>query len=180
MRCNRTTIYTFILPLLLVLLLPGCIPGCLAGSGGSGFHSPYAEADDGEWVNVTRIVDGDTIEVTGERKVRYIGMDTPETKHPSKGKEPYGEEATAANTRLVEGKRVMLVKDVSETDRYDRLLRYVFLEDGTFVNLKLVEYGYARVSTFPPDVRFADVFLEAERIARAANRGLWGLDDDAT
>ena len=141
------------------------------------FESPYVTPEDGEWVYVTRVVDGDTIEVSGELKVRYIGVDTPETKHPRKGVEPYGKEASAANTRLVDGRKVLLVKDVSDTDRYGRLLKYVFLPDGTFVNLKLVEDGYARVATFPPDVRFADLFLEAERKARDGNRGLWGLEE---
>jgi micrococcal nuclease len=141
------------------------------------FESPYVTPDDGEWARVTKIVDGDTIHVDGDIKVRYIGIDTPETKHPTKGLEPFGREATEANRRLVMGKRVLLVKDVSETDRYGRLLRYVFLEDGTFVNLKLVEDGFARVSTYPPDVRFADLFLEAERKAREGGRGLWGVEE---
>lgn len=142
------------------------------------FQSPYVEAEDGEWARVTKVVDGDTIYVEGDRKIRYIGVDTPETKHPSKGLEPYGPQATEANRKLVEGQTVLLVKDVSETDRYGRLLRYIFLPDGTFVNLKLVEDGYARVATFPPDVNFTDLFLEAERKARAESRGLWGLEDE--
>jgi micrococcal nuclease len=172
MSCIRELRYLLLIAILLLVL--GCDePAELPVD----FSSPYAEPDDGEWTTVTRVVDGDTIEVTGGRKVRYIGVDTPETKHPSKGKEPYGEEATSRNKALVDGRKVLLVKDVSETDRYDRLLRYIFLEDGTFVNLKLVEDGYARVSTFPPDVRFADLFLEAERKARARNRGLWALED---
>ncbi len=143
------------------------------------FSSPYVIPEEGEWALVTRVVDGDTIELEDGRKVRYIGVDTPETKHPTKGVEPYGYEASEANRRLVLGKRVLLVKDVSETDRYDRLLRYVFLDDGTFVNLKLVEDGYARVATFPPDVKYADLFLEAERKAREEGRGLWGVEGDS-
>ena len=140
------------------------------------FESPYATSEDGEWVLVTRIIDGDTIELEDGRKVRYIGIDTPETKHPSKGVEAYGYEASDANRRMVLGRMVLLVKDVSETDKYDRLLRYVFLQDGTFVNLKLVEDGYARVATYPPDVKFTDLFLEAERKAREEGRGLWGVE----
>jgi hypothetical protein len=73
----------------------------------------------------------------------------------------------------VEGEQVILVKDVSETGRYGRLLRYVYLEDGTFVNAELVRQGYAVIATFPPDVRHQALFLELEREAREAGRGLW-------
>ena len=142
------------------------------------FDSPHVKPEDGEWARVTKVVDGDTIYCEGDLKIRYVGMDTPETKHPSKGKEPFGPEATEANRKLVEDQVVLLVKDVSETDRYGRLLRYIFLPDGTFVNLRLVEDGYARVSTYPPDVRFTDIFLEAEQEAREGDRGLWGLEGD--
>lgn len=124
-------------------------------------------------VMVTRVVDGDTIEVTGGLKVRYIGIDTPETVHPSKPVECYGQEASNHNKELVEGKVVELEKDVSETDRYDRLLRYVYV-DGQMVNELLVREGYAQVSTYPPDVKYVDLFLAAQQEAHDANRGLWG------
>lgn len=126
---------------------------------------------------VVRVVDGDTIVVAidgEEYRVRYIGIDTPETVHPDKPVEWMGPEASAANKALVEGKTVYLEKDISETDQYDRLLRYVFLEDGTFVNAELVRLGYAQVSTYPPDVRYVDLYLEMQRAAQAAGRGLWG------
>jgi micrococcal nuclease len=106
--------------------------------------------------------------------VRYIGIDTPETVHPSKPVEWMGQEASAANEELVGGQTVYLEKDVSETDRYDRLLRYIFLADGTFVNAELVRLGYAQSSTYPPDVRYQDLFLEMQQEAREAERGLWG------
>jgi len=125
--------------------------------------------------NVTRVIDGDTIEVEIDGrlfKVRYIGMDTPETVHPTRGVEPFGREASDRNRQLVEGKTVYLEKDVSETDRYDRLLRYVWV-DGTMVNAVLVLEGYARVATYPPDVKYTEDFLELERGAREAGRGLW-------
>jgi micrococcal nuclease len=89
-----------------------------------------------------------------------------------------GPEAGRANARLVEGRSVVLEKDVSETDRFGRLLRYVWLVDGdrwTMVNLALVDQGYAQVETDPPDVRHADRFVRAQRAARAAGLGLWGL-----
>jgi len=133
---------------------------------------------------VIRIVDGDTIEVelvlsvrvdaegiAGQRhKLRYIGIDTPETYREV---ECFGHEATEKNRELVEGKTVYLEKDVSETDRYGRLLRFVYLEDDTFVNAELVRLGYAQVTTYPPDVKHADLFLQLQRQARQAGRGLW-------
>ena len=94
-------------------------------------------------------------------------MDTPE-----RG-DYFFSEATEANRALVEGQQVILVKDVSETDRYGRLLRYIYLENGTFVNAELVRQGYAVIATFPPDVRHQELFLELEREAREAGRGLW-------
>jgi micrococcal nuclease len=176
MRLNSIRIKAYFLLLIALAMLAAT--GCTPPAGTTEFKSPYVNAEDGEWTQVTRIVDGDTIYVNGDRSIRYIGVDTPETKHPSKGKQPYGPEATEANRKLVEGRKILLVKDVSETDRYNRLLRYIFLEDGTFVNLKLVEDGYARVATFPPDVRFVDLFLEAERKAREEGRGLWGYEEN--
>ena len=122
---------------------------------------------------VTRVIDGDTIEIEGGLKVRYIGIDTPETVHPSKPVECYGQEASARNKQLVEGKMVELEKDVSETDRYGRLLRYVYV-DGQMVNELLVRGGYAQVSTYPPDVKYVDLLLAAQQEAQGANRGLWG------
>ena len=126
---------------------------------------------------VVQVVDGDTIKVEVEGTVytvRYIGIDTPETVHPSKPVEWMGPEASEANKRLVEGQTVYLEEDVSETDRYGRLLCYVFLADGLFVNAELLRSGYAQVSTYPPDVRYQDLFLEMQQEAREAERGLWG------
>ena len=87
-----------------------------------------------------------------------------------------GEEATEANRALVDGREVFLERDVSETDRFGRLLRYVWTRDGDdwlFVNVALVQRGYAQAVTFPPDVRHADAFLAAQRDAAQAGRGLW-------
>ena len=123
------------------------------------------------------MVDGDTIwvELNGQReKVRYIGMDAPETQHPVKGVQEYGHEAKAANRKLVESKTVRLEFDVGRRDRYGRLLAYVYLEDGTFVNAWLVEHGFAQVMTVPPNVKHQDLFLNLQREAREAGRGLWG------
>lgn len=127
--------------------------------------------------NVVEVVDGDTIKVNvagTTYTVRYIGVDTPETVHPSKPVEWMGPEASQANKALVDGQTVYLEKDVSETDRYGRLLRYVWLSDGTLVNEHLCRLGFAQVSTYPPDVKYQDRFTAAVREAREAERGLWG------
>lgn len=130
------------------------------------------------WARVRSVTDGDTIRVEFEdgpanEPVRYIGIDTPETVHPTLGKQPFGEEASAENVRLVAGKRVCLEKDVSEHDRFGRLLRYVWLSDGTMVNELLVRAGLATVDTFPPDVKYVDRFTAAQAEARTAERGIW-------
>jgi micrococcal nuclease len=127
------------------------------------------------------VVDGDTIKVaigSQEYTLRYIGIDTPETVRPDSPVEWMGPEATAANETLVAGKTVYLEKDVSETDRYGRLLRYVYLADGTMVNAELVRQGYAQSSAYPPDVKHQELLDRAEREAREAGRGLWAPRDD--
>ena len=122
---------------------------------------------------VEQVVDGDTIVVSGVGKVRYIGIDTPETVHPRKPVEYFGHEASAANRKLVDGKVVALEYDVGRTDRYGRTLAYVWVGD-VMVNAWLVENGYAQVSTYPPNVRHTDKFLALQQTARAEGRGLWG------
>jgi endonuclease YncB( thermonuclease family) len=119
---------------------------------------------------VEQIVDGDTIAVRIDDKrykLRYIGIDTPETG------QPFADEATAQNRALVEGQTVYLQKDVSETDKYQRLLRYVYLADGTFVNLELVKQGYAHAVTYPPDVRYELQLRQAQQEAANTGRGIW-------
>ena len=122
---------------------------------------------------VTKVIDGDTIELENGQKVRYIGIDTPETVDPRRKVECFGKEASDKNKELVLNKRVSLVKDVSETDKYGRLLRYVYVND-IFVNNTLVREGFANASTYPPDVKFAQQFKKAEEEARAQRKGLWG------
>jgi len=130
----------------------------------------------GEQAQVTRVVDGDTIEVlmtANTYKVRYIGVDTPETVDPRRPVGCYGREASERNRQLVEGKTVELEKDVSETDDFGRLLRYVWV-DGEMVNATLVREGYAVASTYPPDVKHQKLLASLQREAIAAGRGLWG------
>ena len=126
---------------------------------------------------VTRVVDGDTIEVEIEgetHKVRYIGIDTPETVDPRRPVGCFGEEASAANKALVEGLPVGLEADVSDTDVFGRLLRYVWLNSEEMVNATLVREGYAQSSAYPPDVRHQELFDGLEAEARSEGRGLWG------
>lgn len=131
---------------------------------------------------VLRVIDGDTIEVqynSGEtKKIRYIGINTPETVDPRRQVQCFGKEASSENKRLLEGKVVYLEKDISETDKFGRDLRYVYIkidgqENYLFINDYLVRQGYAQASTFPPDVKFTDQFMKAEREAKENNRGLW-------
>jgi len=125
---------------------------------------------------VVKVVDGDTIDVniSGQvYRVRYIGIDTPETVDPNQTVEPFGPEASSKNKELVAGKVVRLEKDVSETDKYDRLLRYVYVGD-LFVNAELVRLGYARATAYPPDTKYQSLFVSLEQQAKAARRGMWG------
>lgn len=121
---------------------------------------------------VTRVIDGDTIEIEGGEHVRYIGIDTPETVDPRKPVQCFGIEASKKNKELVEGKTVRLEKDITDRDKYNRLLRYVWV-DSLFVNLELVKQGFATSYSYPPDVKFQKEFSAAEKEAREANRGLW-------
>ncbi|MCS6907318.1 MAG: thermonuclease family protein [Anaerolineales bacterium] len=123
---------------------------------------------------VTKVIDGDTLRVLidgREEKVRYIGVDAPES---TTTQEPFGKEAARFNAQLVRNQIVELYRDVSETDRYGRLLRYV-VTPSVFVNLELIEEGYATAVTYPPDVACAQIFQQAERTARMLGKGLWAL-----
>lgn len=130
-------------------------------------------------VKVTRVIDGDTIELETGETVRYIGIDTPETKAPGQPIGCYGPEASRKNETLVLNKEVRLERDVSETDRYGRLLRYVYVptDDGELlVNEVLVKEGFAQASSYPPDVAKQDIFRAAEAKAREKQLGLWSAE----
>lgn len=136
-----------------------------------GFDRPPTPAPGGspggEQGQVVNVIDGDTIDVRIDgqvMRVRYVGVNTPERD------EPCYADASRANADLVSGRTVTLVKDQSETDRYGRLLRYIYVGD-TFVNRRLVEQGYAEVVSYPPDNAFYDQFLQLEEQARVANIG---------
>ncbi|MBW3576767.1 MAG: thermonuclease family protein [Actinobacteria bacterium] len=126
---------------------------------------------------VTSIVDGDTLHVADlPERVRLVGIDTPETRHPREGVECYGREATAHLAGLVPpGTAVRVEFDVQQRDRYGRPLGHVRrASDGLLVNLAMVRDGYAQVDTVPPNVTYAGELLTAQRDAREAGRGLWG------
>ena len=129
----------------------------------------------GDDTTVERIVDGDTIVVAGGIRVRFIGMNTPETRDPRTGIECFGPEASRHTTELLPaGTPVRLVYDVERTDQYGRTLAYVHrLSDGLFVNVALVRDGFAQVATYPPNVAHVDELRAAEAEARLAGRGLW-------
>ena len=122
-----------------------------------------------EVAKVIQVIDGDTITVAGGYRVRYIGIDTPEV-YPEK--EAYGAEAWRANRLLVEGKEVRLERDVSQTDKYGRLLRYVYVDD-ILVNAELVKQGLAEAKAYPPDIKYQDLLEAMESAAKAAGRGMW-------
>lgn len=132
----------------------------------------------GERALVVEVVDGDTIKLANGQIVRFIGIDTPETKDPRRPVGCFGKQASNKTKELLTGKEIVLQKDVSDTDKYKRLLRYIYLplEDGQvlFINDYLVREGYAKVLTYPPDVKFNEQFLEAQIQAREAKKGLWG------
>lgn len=129
----------------------------------------------GEYVgtySVARVIDGDTIEIGGGEKVRYIGMDSPEMALDGKPADCWAQEATEKNRELVSGKIVELRKDVSDRDKYGRLLRYVFV-DGVFINSELVREGFASAWAYPPDVHYQDEISAAETLAKKNKAGLW-------
>jgi micrococcal nuclease len=146
---------------------------------GSGSGSTAGELRAGKQLHarVVRVVDGDTIVVAlggRQERVRYIGVDTPETVKPRTPVQCFGKAASHFNHRLVDGRTVELTMDAEARDRYGRLLAYVRRRpDGLFVNAELVRRGYARTMTIPPNVRYADRFAALARRARNAGEGLW-------
>jgi micrococcal nuclease len=137
----------------------------------------------GHQYSVRHVVDGDTIELSSGEMVRYIGIDTPEIREKAGAKwvyepKPYAEEAAAFNKKLVEGKVVKLEFDVQKKDKYNRLLCYVYAGDA-IVNIEMVRAGFALMYTYPPNVKYSQKFLDAQKDARENKRGLWlGLEEN--
>lgn len=150
--------------ILILLLLTSCISS-------SKKYSNY------DYYPIKKVVDGDTfwIDDGSEKgtKVRLIGVDTPEINHTQKPVEHFGAEASEYVKELLEGKLVRLEYDVGKYDRYKRVLAYVYLEDGTFLNAHLLKKGYARIMTIPPNVKHAEYFLKLEKTARRKKKGMW-------
>ena len=149
----------------------------------SSCSSPEYSYDD---ILVKRVVDGDTILLSNGERVRLIGIDAPEMHQSNKlyrdarrskkdiqTIKELGRKSYLFVKNLLEGERVRLEFDVEKRDRYNRLLAYVFLKDGTMANAKIIEEGFAQIYTFPPNVKYSEEFLRLQREARENNRGLW-------
>jgi micrococcal nuclease len=158
-----------LLPALALLAAALALAACGSGSGGGRASSSPTEA------KVVRVVDGDTIVVAPGGRVRYIGIDTPESVKPGTPVQCFAERASAFNRALLPaGERVRLVYDREHRDRYGRLLAYVYrVRDGLDVNAELVRRGYARTLTIPPDTAHAGRFAALASDARRAGKGLW-------
>jgi micrococcal nuclease len=150
------------------------------------FTIPFSQTYNYTDILVSRVIDGDTLHLESGERVRLIGIDTPEmhdseklrrdsqrTKQDIRTIKELGRRAYIFTRNLVEGKRVSLKMDVEKHDRYGRILAYVYLKDGTFVNAKIVEEGFAQLMTIPPNVKYADLFLKLYQQARANKKGLW-------
>jgi micrococcal nuclease len=133
------------------------------------FYLIFTELSSEREALVERVIDGDTIELRGGKRVRLLGIDSPEKK------QYYCEEATERLRQLVEGKDVGLEKDATNRDKYGRLLRYVYV-DGVFVNLEMVKEGYAVLFTTPKNVKHLEELMKAEDEAKLKRIGVWNLN----
>ena len=146
------------------------------------FFFAQAQLQENTWYKVSKITDGDTFYVMTKNsekfKIRLIGIDAPESYNVGKKfrKEYFGKEAKVFATNLLKNKKVKLTFDVQKTDRYGRILAYAYLENGVFLNQYLVENGFAVVATFPPNIKFVEVFTKAEKSARNKKLGLWNMN----
>ncbi|MDQ0216063.1 micrococcal nuclease [Oikeobacillus pervagus] len=132
--------------------------------------------------NVVKVVDGDTIdvEIDGKKeRIRMILVDTPETKHPRLGVQPFGPEASAYTKERLSNQQVLLEMDVQERDQYGRLLAYVWMGDENY-NRTLIEKGLARVAVFPPNTKYVDDFREAQKQAQEKAIGIWSIENYVT
>lgn len=141
---------------------------------GQGCTGP--EAKEG-YIIVRKVIDGDTFILDDTERgthVRIIGLDAPESRKTRyEDVQPYGAEAKAFLIDLLEGKNVKLEYGVEPKDKYGRTLAYIFLEDGTFVNELILKEGFARISTYPPNVKYVEQFVAAQKEAREAHKGMW-------
>lgn len=168
-----------------VLVFSGC-SGEVGIEGRGKVSVPFGKSYSYDSILVTRVVDGDTLVLENGERVRLIGIDTPEMHESQKlyrdsqrsGQDiktiqELGKRSYEFTRKLVEGKRVRLEFDVEKNDRYGRLLAYVYLPDGTFVNAEIIRQGYASLLTYPPNVKYVDLFKQLYAEARQNSRGLW-------
>ncbi len=161
MRRNRLKLALLFLGLIFIFY--GCIP---------------AASENGSYY-VRTVIDGDTVILTNGKHLRYIGIDTPESRKKISGTwvfnpEPYAVVACELNKSMVEGKKVRLEFDKEPTDKYGRWLAYVFVNDK-MINEELLRHGYATVYTIPPNVKYVNRFSVAEDTAKKKKMGLWSL-----
>ncbi len=181
MHTKSKYILIFILGVLLILAVTFFVSNKYFGPKvfvvGDSFVAPTDE-NNMERVVVSRVVDGDTIKIKigdTEDTVRLIGINTPESVDPRKTVECFGKEASSRMREIAEGKEALLVKDPTQTerDKYHRLLAYVYLADGTLLNQKMIEDGYAFEYTYITPYEFQTEFKDAEKNAREKELGLW-------
>jgi micrococcal nuclease len=187
---NKTKViinFTLFIILATLSFLFGYEPVKIYYAGAGKFTIPFGRNYNYVDIGVKRVVDGDTLVLENGERVRLIGIDTPEMHESNKlyrdsqrsqqdiaTIKELGRRAYVFTKDLMEGKRVSLEFDVEKYDKYSRLLAYVYLkEDGTFVNAKIVEAGFASLMTIPPNVKYADLFLKLYQEARKDKRGLW-------
>lgn len=155
-------------------------------------HIQALQADSPD-IYVLKAIDGDTLKLSSGEHVRLIGIDTPESRYNAKLERDsarsrkdlktitsMGKKAANFTRDLTQGKKIRFEYDVQKRDKYDRLLVYAYLEDGTFVNAKIIEEGYAQAMTIPPNVKYADTFIKMQKDAREKRKGLWNEVDTST
>jgi micrococcal nuclease len=175
----------FIISLLISIFITGCSqPGSQVTEDENEFvaqivsHYPELKNKKYEVETIKRVVDGDTYDTSSDHRIRIIGVNTPEVFGEM---QYYGREASDFSKKRLENQTVYLFRDVSDTDKYGRLLRYLFIQNvPVMFNETLLIEGYANTMTFPPDVMFAKKFLLLEREARENHKGLWGENKDSS
>jgi endonuclease YncB( thermonuclease family) len=135
------------------------------------FSVPGAPAQ--TWQTVKWVYDGDTIFLTAGNRIRYIGINAPEIDHEHQQAQPYGYQAKSFNKNLILSKRIRLEYDIDRHDRYGRELAYIFLEDGTFVNARLLKAGMAFYLYRKPNLKYDEILLKAQQEAMARKTGIW-------
>lgn len=181
MKISKKKFSTFITTVILFLLLVVIEKTGVVELDNTKEQDAYITSDKYGSYEVLRIVDGDTIVINyngNKEKVRLIGVDTPESVHPDKNKNnEYGKLASEYTKKKLTGKYVGLELDVQERDKYGRILAYVYL-DGEMYNKTLLKEGYAKVATYPPNVKYVEEFKKLEKVARENSKGLWGYEEE--